>query len=41
VEIAGRGVATQRLNTGSLPELKPHCLQNYFTDEVFLQRLSK
>jgi isopentenyl diphosphate isomerase/L-lactate dehydrogenase-like FMN-dependent dehydrogenase len=29
------------LNTGSVPELKPHCLQNYFTDDVFLQRLSK
>jgi isopentenyl diphosphate isomerase/L-lactate dehydrogenase-like FMN-dependent dehydrogenase len=29
------------LNTGSLPELKPHCLQNYFTDDVFLQRLAK
>jgi len=29
------------LNTASHPFMKSYCLQNYFTDEVFLQRLSK
>jgi lactate 2-monooxygenase len=29
------------LNTGNLPELRGYCLENYFTDEVFLRRLTK
>jgi lactate 2-monooxygenase len=29
------------LKTASHPFMKSYCLQNYFTDEVFLQRLSK
>lgn len=29
------------LNTGNFPQLRGYCLQNYFTDDVFLQRLSK
>jgi lactate 2-monooxygenase len=29
------------LKTASHPFMKAYCLQNYFTDEVFLQRLSK
>jgi lactate 2-monooxygenase len=29
------------LNTANHPFMKAYCLQNYFTDEVFLQRLSK
>jgi isopentenyl diphosphate isomerase/L-lactate dehydrogenase-like FMN-dependent dehydrogenase len=28
------------LNTGNFPQLRAYCLENYFTDEVFLQRLS-
>jgi lactate 2-monooxygenase len=27
------------LNTGNFPQLRAYCLENYFTDEVFLQRL--
>jgi lactate 2-monooxygenase len=29
------------LNTGNFPQLRGYCLENYFTDDVFLQRLSK
>jgi lactate 2-monooxygenase len=29
------------LNTGNFPQLRGYCLQNYFTDDVFLGRLSK
>jgi lactate 2-monooxygenase len=29
------------LNTANFPQLRGYCLQNYFTDEVFLARLSK
>jgi hypothetical protein len=29
------------LNTASHPFMKSYCLQNYFTDDVFLQRLAK
>jgi lactate 2-monooxygenase len=29
------------LNTGNFPQLRGYCLQNYFTDDVFLRRLSK
>jgi lactate 2-monooxygenase len=29
------------LNTANFPQLRGYCLQNYFTDDVFLARLSK
>jgi isopentenyl diphosphate isomerase/L-lactate dehydrogenase-like FMN-dependent dehydrogenase len=29
------------LNTANFPQLRGYCLQNYFTDEVFLARLAK
>jgi lactate 2-monooxygenase len=29
------------LNTGNLPELRGYCLENYFTDDIFLRRLDK
>jgi lactate 2-monooxygenase len=28
------------LNTGNFPQLRAYCLENYFTDEVFLRRLA-
>jgi lactate 2-monooxygenase len=29
------------LNTANFPQLRAYCLENYFTDDVFLQRLTK
>ncbi|MFC4590153.1 alpha-hydroxy-acid oxidizing protein [Sphaerisporangium corydalis] len=29
------------LNTGNLPELRGYCLENYFTDDIFLRRLDR
>lgn len=29
------------LNTANFPQLRGHCLQNYFTDEAFLRRLAR
>src|SRR6202048_3248239 len=35
------GWRARELNTGNFPQLRGYVLQNYFTDEVFLNRLAK